>query len=78
MRKKTQVKKNLINKNELSAGGVVFKYMNGRVMIGFILDPYKKWIFAKGHVEEGETIKQAAVRETKEEMGLKALRIKRR
>lgn len=70
-----QVRKKLTQREELSAGGVVYKWKNGRIKIGFILDPYKKWIFAKGHVEPGETIKRAAVRETKEEMGLKSIRL---
>ncbi len=70
-------KKQLKHVNEVSAGGVVFKRVNGRILIGFILDPYKKWIFAKGHLEDiDKTIKAAAVRETKEEMGLKSLRVK--
>jgi len=65
------------HRDEISAGGVVFKRKNGRIQIGFILDPYKKWIFAKGHLEDQDkTIKAAAIRETKEEMGLKSLRVK--
>ena len=40
-----------------------------------ILDPYGKWAFAKGHVEEGETIEEAALRETREEMGLGRLKM---
>ena len=30
-----------------------------------------KWIFPGGHIESGETIKEALLRETKEEVGLK-------
>lgn len=75
MRRNVQKMKKAI-KYEVSAGGVVFKILRDRFLIGFILDPYKKWVFAKGHVEKGETIRQAAIRETKEEMGLKNLRVK--
>ena len=31
---------------------------------------YKKWSIPKGHVDEGETVRQCAVREVKEETGL--------
>ncbi len=61
---------------EISAGGIVYKRSRGRFLIGFILDPYPKWIFPKGHLEQGEDTRTAAVRETKEEMGLKRLRIR--
>ncbi|OYT31688.1 diadenosine tetraphosphate hydrolase [Candidatus Woesearchaeota archaeon] len=33
------------------------------------------WDFAKGHIEKGETPKQAALREVKEETGIKNLKI---
>lgn len=55
---------------------MVYKWKNGRFVIGFILDPFKKWIFPKGHLEGNESEKQAAVRETREEMGLRRIRVK--
>lgn len=63
-------------KVEVSAGGIVFRRTPKGVCVALLLDPFGKWAFAKGHVEKGETIRQAAVRETKEEMGLKSLRVK--
>ncbi len=60
---------------EISAGGIVFRRTPKGVRIALLLDPFGKWAFAKGHVEKGETIRQAAVRETMEEMGLKGLRV---
>ena len=39
-------------------------------MIAFILDSYRKWSFPKGHVEKGESVAAAALREIREEMGL--------
>jgi len=60
---------------EISAGGIVYKRTPQGVRIAFILDPFGKWAFAKGHVEKGETIEQAAVRETREEMGIEEVRI---
>ncbi|MEA3249243.1 MAG: NUDIX domain-containing protein [Patescibacteria group bacterium] len=61
---------------EISAGGIVYRRTPKGVRVALILDPFGKWTFAKGHVEEGETIRQAAVRETKEEMGLDEVSIK--
>jgi len=62
-------------KVEISAGGVVFKRAPQGILVGMIRDPFAKWAFAKGHVEPGETVEQAALRETREEMGLGSLRI---
>lgn len=62
-------------KVEISAGGIVFKRTPKGVRVAFVMDPYNKWAFAKGHVEKGEAIVDAAVRETREEMGLKKLRV---
>jgi len=62
-------------RNEVSAGGIVYKKGEGGLRIAFILDPFRKWTFAKGHLEEGETLAEAALRETQEEMGLKNLKV---
>jgi 8-oxo-dGTP pyrophosphatase MutT (NUDIX family) len=61
---------------EISAGGIVFKRTPKGVRVALLLDPFGKWAFAKGHRESGETINQAAIRETMEEMGLPKLRIR--
>jgi 8-oxo-dGTP pyrophosphatase MutT (NUDIX family) len=60
---------------EHSAGGVVFRRLDRRVLIGLIKDSYHKWTFPKGHLEKSETPAQAALRETHEEMGLQRLRL---
>lgn len=62
-------------KTEISAGGIVYKRTPGGARVAFILDPYRKWAFAKGHVERGETTEQAAARETIEEMGIDEVRV---
>lgn len=62
-------------KTEVSAGGIVFKRTPQGVRLAFLLDPFGKWAFAKGHVEAGETVEAAALRETREEMGLGRLRV---
>ncbi len=45
--------------------------------MAFLLDPYGKWTFAKGHVHRaaGERHVAAAVRETEEEMSLRGLQV---
>lgn len=60
---------------EISAGGVVYKRTPQGVRVAFVMDSYGKWTFAKGHVEKGESISDAALRETREEMGLGRLRL---
>ncbi len=61
---------------EVSAGGIVYKHSPHGIQIAFILDPFGKWAFAKGHVEKGETVLEGALRETREEMGLGRLEVK--
>jgi ADP-ribose pyrophosphatase YjhB (NUDIX family) len=62
-------------REEISAGGIVYKKGEGGLRIAFILDPFRKWTFAKGHLEPGETPEKAAIREVGEEIGLKELKI---
>ena len=50
-----------------SAGAIVFR--NDTVLM---IRVGSRWSFPKGHLEPGETAKQAAVRETKEETGISA------
>ncbi len=67
-------KKEKIEK-EFSAGGIVYRRSRGGPEIGFMLDPYRKWGFPKGHLEHGESLAKAALRETSEEMGIRGLRL---
>lgn len=56
---------------EATAGGVVYrKTKQGVVEILLIQDAKDRWTIPKGHIEEGETAKQAAEREIIEETGL--------
>ena len=53
----------------VGAGGVVF---NKRGEVLLIRDRQGYWVFPKGHVDEGETIEQTALREVEEETGIEA------
>ncbi|MEC0179853.1 NUDIX domain-containing protein [Paenibacillus favisporus] len=57
-------------RKEISAGGVVFRSIGGRLEIQLILDRYGKISMAKGKMEPGETVEQTALREIEEETGI--------
>ncbi len=59
---------------EVSAGGIVFRRQaeeGTRYLL--IRDSYDNWGFPKGHLEDGESPAEAALRETAEETGLEHL-----
>jgi ADP-ribose pyrophosphatase YjhB (NUDIX family) len=55
---------------ETSAGGVVVRLVDGLPRVLLIRDSYRNWGFPKGHLEDGETAADAALREVREETGL--------
>ncbi|MGH3867770.1 MAG: NUDIX hydrolase [Pseudonocardiaceae bacterium] len=57
---------------ETSAGGLVVDTKTGRAAVIGRLDRRGRllWSLPKGHVEQGETVEQAAVREVAEETGI--------
>lgn len=56
---------------EHSAGGIVYKIDNDGIKIAVIYREFHQdWTLPKGHLEEGESPEQAAIREVKEEVGL--------
>jgi ADP-ribose pyrophosphatase YjhB (NUDIX family) len=57
-------------KEETSAGGVVYRLVDGTPLYLLIRDSYRNWGFPKGHVEAGELPDTAALREVSEETGL--------
>ncbi len=61
---------------EPTAGGIVYrKNSKGQVEILLIQDAKDRWTIPKGHIEEGESSKQTAEREIREETGLQEMRV---
>lgn len=59
---------------EKSCGGIIYRKSHGNIEILLIKHINSgHWSFPKGHVEEGETEEQTALREIKEETGIDAL-----
>src|SRR5436305_8975308 len=69
------MKKKPPTKSEYSAGGVVFRAAPGAKdweIVAVQRARHGDWSLPKGHIEQGETQEQAALREVKEETGLDA------
>ena len=60
-------------REEVSAGGVVYRMVDGAPLYLLIRDSYRNWGFPKGHLEGDEAAADAAVREVREEAGLDAV-----
>ena len=56
---------------ERSAGGVVVRLLAGAWHALLIRDPSGNWSLPKGHIEGGETLREAAAREVEEETGIR-------
>lgn len=63
-------------REEVSAGGIVFRRDGDRTFYLLIRDSYRNWGFPKGHLEEGEGPAEAALREVGEETGLAELELR--
>ena len=60
---------------EFGAGGIIFRRRAGRLEFFFVKHgEHGKWTLPKGHQELGESLVQTAIREIREEVGLKNLR----
>jgi len=62
---------------EPTSGGIVFRRhpKTKAVEILLIQDAKNRWTIPKGHIEEGESAKDTAEREIREETGLKDIRV---
>lgn len=60
---------------EFTAGGMVWRKVGDTFEILMIQDRMGRWTIPKGHVEEGESLEQTALREIGEETGLLELKL---
>ncbi len=62
---------------EPTAGGVIFRRHGPKNQLEILLiqDAKDRWTIPKGHIEEGETAKQTAEREIREETGLQEMNV---
>lgn len=63
---------------EPTAGGVIFRHSTDKpekIEILLIQDSKERWTIPKGHIEEGESPREAAAREIEEETGLKKMEV---
>src|SRR5687767_2355933 len=62
---------------EPTAGGIIFRRnaKSNEVEILLIQDAKNRWTIPKGHIEEGETAKETAEREVREETGLQKMEV---
>jgi ADP-ribose pyrophosphatase YjhB (NUDIX family) len=66
----------VLAREEVSAGGIVFRRTAEGVRFLLIRDSYRNWGFPKGHLEDEELPDAAAVREVEEETGLSGLALR--
>lgn len=61
---------------EPTAGGIIFRRNDrNEVEVLLIQDAKNRWTIPKGHIEEGESAKETAEREIREETGLQEMKI---
>jgi 8-oxo-dGTP pyrophosphatase MutT (NUDIX family) len=70
--KRQGAKPKIKNRREVSAGGLIWRRQgDGSISVVLVRPAGRRtWVLPKGHLEEGETVAQAATREAREESGL--------
>jgi len=65
-------KRKIKHRREVSAGGLIWRRQrDGSISVVLVRPAGRRtWVLPKGHLEEGETVAQAATREAREESGL--------
>lgn len=66
---------NSMRGKEFSSGGVIIKKYPDGLKVLLIKDGYGRWTWPKGNIEAGEKPEEAAIREIREETGLKNIEI---
>ena len=54
-------------------GGVVYKKEKEKIYLALVHDVFGYWTLSKGRIEQGENLKEGAVREVKEELGISSV-----
>ncbi|HTK09422.1 MAG TPA: NUDIX domain-containing protein [Ktedonobacteraceae bacterium] len=70
----------MVQKTAVSAGAIILREIDGELKVALAqrLRGEKVWVLPKGHVEPGETLEQAALREVHEETGLAKVQLIKR
>lgn len=61
-------------KEELG-GGVIYRTVGTKALFALVHDVFGYWTLSKGHLEEGDEIKEGTARELKKELGLETISI---
>ena len=60
----------------VAAGAIVLRDIGGELKIALVHDSIRDiWVLPKGHVDPGEPLEQAALREVREEVGLEDVQL---
>ncbi len=62
---------------EKLGGAIVYRRENGEIFLALVHDVFGYWTLSKGKLEAGESDKEGAAREVKEELGLRNLKIEK-